>query len=306
MLNCFSRLENSRLLHMSSGRLALIKRAGVKVRQRLIIKGKITMLEEKKEQVTEEAQKNDSRKTENMNDKYELSLESMLKAGLHFGHKKSRWSPKMEKYIFGTREGVHILDLEKTITLFERAMKEVAETLGKGQQIMLVGTKRQAKNLVKAIGEKAEIPYVEERWLGGTFTNFDVIKKRVKFLLENEEALEKGRLGHMTKLERLRLEKKLEKIEESMGGLRKMTQLPELVFVMDAIQDKTVIEEAKKMGIKTVGIIDTNADPSIVDFPIPANDDALSSIKYILGVFLKTVLKTKKERVVATANQLEN
>ncbi|HHX58833.1 MAG TPA: 30S ribosomal protein S2 [Candidatus Moranbacteria bacterium] len=264
------------------------------------------MLEEKKEQVTEEAQKNDSRKTENMNDKYELSLESMLKAGLHFGHKKSRWNPKMEKYIFGTREGVHILDLEKTITLFERAMKEVAETLGKGQQIMLVGTKRQAKNLVKAIGEKAEIPYVEERWLGGTFTNFDVIKKRVKFLLENEEALEKGRLGHMTKLERLRLEKKLEKIEESMGGLRKMTQLPELVFVMDAIQDKTVIEEAKKMGIKTVGIIDTNADPSIVDFPIPANDDALSSIKYILGVFLKTVLKTKKERVVATANQLEN
>lgn len=259
--------------------------------------------EEKKEEIATETQPKNANVASIAKEKYELNLESMLKAGLHFGHKKSRWNPKMRKYIFGVREGVHILDLEKTIVLFERAMKEVVETLDKGQQVMLVGTKRQAKNLVKVIGEKAEIPYVEERWLGGTFTNFEMIKKRIKFLLDNEEALEKGRLNYMTKLEKLRLEKKLEKIRESMGGLKKMTQLPKLVFVMDVIQDETAVKEAKKMGIKTIGVVDTNTDPDVVDFPIPANDDALSAIKYILGVFMKVVLKTKQGQIVASESK---
>jgi len=243
--------------------------------------------------VLENDKKNQTNQPSEISKKYELSLEAMLKAGLHFGHKKARWNPKTKDFIFGTRNGIQIIDLEKTLYLFQRALDFVEEVLKKNGQILIVGTKKQAKQLVKDVAEKAEMPYVNERWLGGTFTNFKIISKRINYLVENQEALEKGKFSGMTKLEKNKLEKKLTKIEQKMGGLKAMKGLPAAVFVLDVVKDKIAVEEAQKANIKVIGLVDTNADPEGIDFPIPANDDALSSLRYVLGVFLKKVLETK-------------
>ncbi|MDD3607996.1 MAG: 30S ribosomal protein S2 [Candidatus Moranbacteria bacterium] len=259
--------------------------------------------------MTKEAQKNvaaveveekveEKKEEKDQSNKYELTLENLFKAGVHFGHKKSRWNPKMEKYIFGVRGGVHIINLEKTLEMFKIALDFISEIVKKGENVMLVGTKKQVKELVKAVGQKAEIPYVNERWIGGTFTNFKVISKRTGHYLENKENLEKGRLAHLTKFEKMKLAKELEKIEEKMGGLIGMKNLPAAIFVLDICKDELAVKEAKKAGIKIIGLVDTNTNPELIDFPIPANDDAFSSLSYILGVFLKEVLKAKKEKPV--------
>jgi len=238
---------------------------------------------------------------EKSSEKYDLSLEGLLKAGVHFGHKKSRWNPKMNQYIFGVRNGVHIIDLEKTIIKFSQALEFLKDTYTqKGKSILLVGTKKQAKDLVSMVAKKAGIPYVNLRWLGGTLTNFDVILKRISYFNEKKEFLEKGKASSLTKLEKLKLNKKLEKIEERMGGLKDLRKLPQAVFVLDVIKDRLAIDEAHKLGIKVVGLVDTNGDPNLVDYPIPANDDALSSLKYILGVFLKSMLEAESAKNLVT------
>ncbi len=246
--------------------------------------------------VLENSEKNKQNQLNQLSDaskKYELSLEAMLKAGLHFGHKKARWNPKTKDFIFGVRNGIQIIDLEKTLYFFQKALDFVEEILKKNGQILIVGTKKQAKQLVKEVAQKAEMPYVNERWLGGTFTNFKMISRRVNYLIENQEALNKGKLSGMTKLEKNKLEKRLAKIDQKMGGLKAMKGLPTAVFVLDVVKDKIAVKEAQKANIKVIGLIDTNADPEGIDFPIPANDDALSSLRYVLGVFLKKVLETK-------------
>lgn len=243
--------------------------------------------QETKEPVLNQAMPEDS-------DKYELSLEKMLKAGLHFGHKDSRWNPRMQPYIFGTRNGVHIVDLEKTKVHFEKALDFLSEIAAKDGIILLIGTKKQAKNLVKSVAEKIGMPYVNERWLGGTFTNFNTISKRIKYLLETREGLQKGKFNQHTKLERLKLKKEVEKLEEKMGGLANMKRLPDAVFILDIKKDKIALKEAKKSGVKVVALVDTNCDPTSIDYPIPANDDALSALKYTLGVFLKKFMESKQ------------
>lgn len=239
-------------------------------------------------------------------DKYELSLESMLKAGVHFGHKKSRWNPKMEQYIFGLRNGIHIINLEKTINCFEKALEKIEEVVSKNGIILIVGTKRQSKDLVQAVAKKIGIPFVNERWLGGTFTNFDIIKKRLKYLVDTKESLEKGKFASLTKLEKHKLMKKLDRIEEKMGGLIGMNRLPDLVIVLDTNKEKAAIDEAKKMGIPMVGLIDSNSNPDLVEYPIPANDDALSSLKYVLGVFLKKMIEAKNKKSVQAPSVVAN
>ncbi len=231
-----------------------------------------------KEKVASETATNQDKKS------VELSLQAMLKAGVHFGQKKSRWNPKMKEYIFGVRNGVHIIDLEKSLKLFEEALKQIDEIAKKEGTILIVGTKNQAKQLVKEAAEKIGMPYVNNRWLGGTFTNFGFIKNRIKFLISNKEALEQGKLKDTTKLERNKLQKKLTKIEERMGGLVGMTRLPEAILVLDINKDVDAVKEARKSGVKVIGLLDTNSDPDLVDFPIPANDDAVSSLRYILDV----------------------
>ncbi len=230
------------------------------------------------------------KKTE-VKDKYDLSLEAMLKAGVHFGHKKSRWNPKMEKYIFGLRNGVHIIDLEKALPLLEKALERLDEVTKKNGRILIVGTKKQAKDVVKRTAEKMGASYVNDRWLGGTFTNFKVLRKRAKYFIEMTDALEKGKLAKLTKLERNKIQKKLDRIEEKMGGIINMKELPDIVIALDVHKDEAAIKEARKAGIDIIGLVDTNSDPAMVEYPIPANDDALSSIKYFLGVFLKRTLE---------------
>ena len=222
---------------------------------------------------------------------YELSLEAMLKAGVHFGHEKAYWNPKMSRYIFGVRNGVHIIDLEKSLELFEKALKYIDEIAEKKGMMLVVGTKNQAKKLVRDVSEKMDMPYVNDRWLGGTFTNFNFIKNRIRFLINNTDALEKGRLNNLTKLERNKLQKKLIRIDSRMGGLVKMTRLPDAILILDVNKDLDAVKEARKSGVKIIGLVDSNSNPDLVDYAIPANDDAVSSLKYVLGVISERMSK---------------
>ena len=221
-------------------------------------------------------------------------LARMLKAGVHFGHRKARWNPKMREYIFGLRNGIHIIDLEQTEKALEETLNFLANIAQKNGLVLIVGTKNQAKALVKQAAEKMDAPYVNNRWLGGTFTNFDFFKKRIKYLTDNKKALEEGRLRRMTKLERNKLQKKLARLEEKMGGLTKMTRLPDAIIVLDINQDRDAINEARKVGVKIIGLLDTNSDPDLVDYGIPANDDAVSSLRYILNLMVDKFVENKK------------
>jgi len=240
--------------------------------------------EEVKKEVEEENKVVDEKVTPKERSDYKLSLEGMLKAGVHFGHKKAYWNPKMSEYIFGVRNGIHILDLEKSLELFEKALKYVDEIAEKKGMILVVGTKNQAKQLVKDVADKMGMPYVNDRWLGGTFTNFNFIKNRIRFLINNTDALERGRLNSLTKLERNKLQKKLARMDDRMGGLVKMTRLPDAVLILDVNKDLDAVKEAQKAGVKIIGLVDSNSNPDVVDYAIPANDDAVSSLKYILEI----------------------
>lgn len=234
-----------------------------------------------------------------------LSLEEMLKAGLHFGHKKARWNPKMKNYIFGLRQGVHIINLEKSLECLKKALVFVEDLVAKNGQILFVSTKKQAKDLIFSTAEETEMPYVNQRWLGGTFTNFGDILNRIKYLINTKADIQAGKFSKMTKLERLRLNKEITKLEEKVGGLVRMKKIPEAIFVLDIKKEITAIKEAKKKGVKIIGVVDTNSDPNLVDFPIPANDDAVSSLNYILKIFAQSILKAKKKKAVMTGETKE-
>lgn len=234
-------------------------------------------------------------------EKYQLNLENLLKAGVHFGHKKSRWNPKMKKFIFGLKSGVHIINLEKTLEMFQTALDVMKKIIENGEEIVFIGTKKQVKDLVKEMAEKLEMPYVNERWVGGALTNFENISRRVKYLVDTLDKIKKNKLLQLTKFEKNQLNKELDKIEEKMGGLKRMKRIPKAIFVLDVEKDELAIKEAKKKGVIVLGLVDTNSNPEKIDYPIPANDDAFSSLRYILGVILlflsghKTQEEDKKE-----------
>lgn len=215
--------------------------------------------------------------------KVETGLEAMLKAGVHFGHVKSRRHPKMEEYIHTTRNSINIIDLEKTAAKLDAALNFLASIKKKNEQVLFVATKKQAHDLTKSLALRLNQPFVIERWLGGTFTNFPVIHGRAEYLKTNQEKLEKGEFQMYTKLERLRISEEAEKLEKSVGGIKHMNKLPGAVFIVDVKESAIVIREARKAGVPIVGIVDTNTDPSVIDYPIPANDDAISSLRYILS-----------------------
>jgi small subunit ribosomal protein S2 len=226
-------------------------------------------------------------------DEFKLDVEEMAKAGLHFGHRTSKVHPKMMPFIFGARNTVHIIDLEKTKEKFKEALDFIKNLVSEGKTILFVGTKTQIKDLVKEVATECDFPYINERWLGGTFTNFKVIRKRVEYLLDLEKKKAEGYFEKYTKKERAEIEKEIEKLEKKFGGLRKMENLPEAIFVCDMVKDKLAIKEAKMKGVKVIAICDTNADPTLADFPIPANDDAISSVKYILEKVKDAILAQK-------------
>ena len=219
------------------------------------------------------------------------SLEELLKSGVHFGHQRGRWNPNASWYIYGERNGVHIIDLQETLQHFEKALAFVRGIVAKKGKILFVGTKKQAKDIVEEVAKLTDMPYVIERWLGGTFTNFPTISRRIHKLLDIETKQKEGKLAHYSKKEQMKFRKELEDFERKMGGLRTMTELPQAMFIVGAKEEKIAIEEARKSGIPVISICDTNIDPKTIDYPIPGNDDAVRSIRLIMSYIAKEIKK---------------
>lgn len=223
--------------------------------------------------------------------KMELTLEALLKSGVHFGHQKARRNPKMNEFIFATRKGITIIDLQKTLEKIQEAMDFLKSVKGSGKQILFVGTKTQARDLARDAAEFVSMPYVVERWLGGTFTNFKIIRQRARYLVESQEKLAKGEFKKYTKFEQMKKVEELEKMEKRMGGIKNMVELPAAIFAMSIKEDALAIAEAQKMGIPVVAIADTNVSPEGIDYVIPANDDAISSLRTIMSYICKALAK---------------
>lgn len=221
----------------------------------------------------------------------EVTMEAMLKSGVHFGHLKSRKNPKMNEFVYGVKNGVNIIDLQKTLEQLNKAIAFVEGLKKEGKKVLFVGTKKQAKNAIRYVAEGCEMPFVSERWLGGTFTNFRVIKGRTKYLKDSQAQMESGAFDKYTKLEKLKKIEEVERLEKRMGGIKHMEELPAAIFVVGVKEDNIAIAEAKKCGVPVIAVVDTNNNPEDVNFVIPANDDAISSIKFIVGAIGKSLAK---------------
>jgi len=208
-------------------------------------------------------------------------MKALLETGVHFGHRTRRWNPKMKRYIFTERSGVHIIDLQQTIAALGRVYELVRETVAAGGTILFVGTKRQARDTIAQEAMRCKMPYVNRRWLGGTLTNWRTIRQRIDYLLNLEARRDRGDFERLTKKEALVLERQIQKLSERLGGIREMRDLPDLVFIVDVRREATAVAEANKLGIPIIAIVDTNCDPDPIDYVIPANDDAIRAIKLI-------------------------
>ncbi len=235
-------------------------------------------------------------------------LKELLEAGVHFGHQTRRWNPKMRPFIFTARNGIYIIDLNKTLEAINQACRKVREIIGRGQSILFVGTKKQAKDVIKDEAIRCGQYYVTERWLGGMLTNFATIKASIKKLKDMERMKEEGSLDKFKKKEQIQFEHQIEKLQKVLGGIKDMNFLPGLIFVVDAKKEKIAVAEAAKLGIPIIGIIDTNADPDPIDFPIAANDDAIKSIRVITKKIGDSIIGaaqsiTKEEMIEAASEK---
>ncbi len=220
----------------------------------------------------------------------DVDIKQLLEAGAHFGHKTSRWHPKMAPFIHSKRGGSHIIDLTKTVDAMEKALDFVAETVGQGKQVLFVATKRQAQDIVKQLAEDVKQPYVTERWLGGMLTNWPTISGRVKRLHELEEKMASGELaGKYSKLEVQRFQEEIDSMNAIYGGIKNMGARPGAVFVFDVVADVNAVKEARKLGLPIIALIDTNADPSVADYAVPCNDDAIRTIQLVADLAKKAV-----------------
>ncbi len=210
-----------------------------------------------------------------------INMKELLEAGVHFGHQTRRWNPKMKPFIFGARNGIHIIDLQKTVKLFRTAYDFVAKTVSEGYPVLFVGTKKQARDSIVEESERCGMFYVVNRWLGGTLTNFQTLKKSISRFKDLDAMKRDGSINRYTKKEALKMEKELVKLEKNLGGIKNMDDLPGAVFVVDPKRERIAVREAKKLGIPVVGIGDTNCDPDELDFIIPGNDDAIRAIRLI-------------------------
>ena len=225
-----------------------------------------------------------------------VSMKALLETGVHFGHRTRRWNPKMKPYIFTERNGVHIIDLQQTIVAIESAYKLVRDTVAEGGTVLLIGTKRQAQETIAQEAERCGMPYVNQRWLGGTLTNWRTIRKRIDYLLNLEARRDRGDFDLLKKKEALGLQRQIEKLNVRLGGIREMRDLPDLIFVVDIRREATAVKEANKLGIPIVAIVDTNCDPDPIYHVIPANDDAIRAIKLITAKIADGVLEGMAQR----------
>lgn len=231
-----------------------------------------------------------------------LTLNDLLQAGVHFGHQKAKWHPKMRSFLFAERNGVHVIDLEKTLEKLQEA-SEFAEKIGQnGGSILFISTKSQAKNIIEKYATQAGMPYIKERWVGGLFTNYSNVGKLIKKYKSLKEQRDSGALSKYTKKEQVEFGKEIERLEKMVGGLEAMTKLPDAIFVVDAKREKTAILEAKKRKIPVISFADSNINPDMIDYPIPANDDAVNSIDLITRTIAESInfgkVKQAKEKKV--------
>lgn len=223
----------------------------------------------------------------------EISMKELLEAGVHFGHQTKRWNPKMKKYIFGERNGIYIIDLQKTLKKFKEAYERIVEIVSKGGKILFVGTKKQARDVITEEAKRCGMFYVNQRWLGGTLTNFYTIKNSIEKLKRLEQLKEEPENNPLIKKERLRVERTIVKLEKFLGGIKDMDTLPDMIFVIDPKKEKIAVSEANKLSIPVVAVVDTNCDPDKIDYVIPGNDDAIRAIKLFSSKIADAVLEGK-------------
>lgn len=220
-----------------------------------------------------------------------ISMKQLLEAGVHFGHQTRRWNPKMARYIFTERNGIYIIDLQKTVKKVEEAYNFVRDLAAEGKSVLFVGTKKQAQESVKEEAERSGMFYVNQRWLGGTLTNFGTIRKRIERLHELERMREDGTFDVLPKKEVIRLKKEMERLEKFLGGIKGMTSLPGALFIIDPRKERIAVAEARKLGIPIVGIVDTNCDPDEIDYVIPGNDDAIRAVKLLTAKIADAIVE---------------
>ncbi|EEK72074.1 30S ribosomal protein S2 [Bacillus mycoides] len=228
-------------------------------------------------------------------------MKQLLEAGVHFGHQTRRWNPKMKRYIFTERNGIYIIDLQKTVKKVEEAYRTMRDIAAEGGDILFVGTKKQAQEAIKEEATRAGMYFVNQRWLGGTLTNFQTIQKRIKRLKDIERMQEDGTFEVLPKKEVVQLKKELERLEKFLGGIKDMKGLPSALFIVDPRKERIAVAEARKLHIPIIGIVDTNCDPDEIDHVIPANDDAIRAVKLLTSKMADAILETKQGEETVTA-----
>ena len=238
-----------------------------------------------------------------------LSMKQLLEAGVHFGHQTKRWNPKMKPFIFGARNGIYIIDLQKTVTLFEEVYQFIIDVVSSGEQVLFVGTKKQAQDSIVEESQRCSMFCVSNRWLGGTLTNFRTIKKNIEKLKDLEAMKSDGRIKELSKKEALEIEREIAKLEYSLGGIKDMEHLPGAIFIVDPRKERIAAAEAKKLGIPSVGLLDTNCDPDDLDYIIPGNDDAIKAIRLFASRIADACIEGKRkfeERIQAESIKKES
>ena len=225
-----------------------------------------------------------------------ITMKSLLESGVHFGHQTRRWNPHMKRYIFTHRNGIHIIDLQQTLVLLEEASKSISKIVADGGDILFVGTKKQAQEAIHTEASRCDMLYVNQRWLGGTLTNFQTIRSRVDYMIQLEQAKENGQTQRLTKREGLKRDEELARLQKYFGGIRNMKRLPGALFVIDLEKEHICVAEAQRMGIPVAAVVDSNCDPNIVTFPVPGNDDAIRSIRLMSGRMAEAVIQGLHQR----------
>ena len=232
-----------------------------------------------------------------------VTIKQLLEAGAHFGHQTSRWHPRMKSYIFTKRNGIHILDLEQTTSMLDKACEFVRQVVAEGGNILFVGTKKQAQETVKEEAERCDMYYVNQRWIGGTLTNFATIQARIDHLVRLEDQQTRGEFNRLPKKEALKLTKEISRLNQQMGGFKGMTSLPSALFIVDPTKERIALAEAKRVGIPVVAIVDTNCNPDDIDYPIPANDDAIKAIRLVCSKIAEAVIEAKSSGMVSPTEE---
>ena len=232
-----------------------------------------------------------------------VTIKQLLEAGAHFGHQTSRWHPRMKSYIFTKRNGIHILDLEQTTSMLDKACEFVRQVVAEGGNILFVGTKKQAQETVKEEAERCDMYYVNLRWIGGTLTNFATIQARIDHLVRLEDQQTRGEFNRLPKKEALKLTKEISRLNQQMGGFKVMTSLPHALFIVDPTKERIALAEAKRVGIPVVAIVDTNCNPDDIDYPIPANDDAIKAIRLVCSKIAEAVIEAKSSGMVSPTEE---